>query len=184
MILEPDSQQTNTDNRLSHKKLIVATSTEPVNSTINWRKLLPSLELLHNDQLKINQRQELIRPLFRILEKSLNQTDEFEQKTYIQQLCTTALLNLYTQLKPGFYSNKKKILLFIENILDECNADNFNSEIVMDCMKRTNDLHTTQQCLMLLSKGAQLFPVRFLNHIRSLNSLLEYKITSYFILSG
>jgi hypothetical protein len=46
--------------------------------------------------------------------------------------------------------------------LDECNPDNFNSEIVMECMKRTNDLHTTQQCLMLLSKGAQLFPVRFL----------------------
>jgi len=32
----------------------------------------------------------------------------------------------------------------------------------MECMKRTNDLHTTQQCLMLSSKGAQLFPVRFL----------------------
>lgn len=29
----------------------------------------------------------------------------------------------------------------------------------MECLKRTNDLHTTQQCLMLLSKGAQLFPV-------------------------
>ncbi len=47
-------------------------------------------------------------------------------------------------------------------VLDECNSDSFNSEIVMECMKRTNDLHTTQQCLMLLSKGAQLFPVRFL----------------------
>jgi hypothetical protein len=43
--------------------------------------------------------------------------------------------------------------------LDECNPDIFNSEIIMECMKRTNDLHTTQQCLMLLSKGAQLFPV-------------------------
>jgi hypothetical protein len=32
----------------------------------------------------------------------------------------------------------------------------------MECMKRTNDLHTTQQCLMLLSKGAQLFPVNFI----------------------
>ena len=32
----------------------------------------------------------------------------------------------------------------------------------MECMKSTNDLHTTQQCLMLLSKGAQLFPVRIL----------------------
>jgi hypothetical protein len=50
--------------------------------------------------------------------------------------------------------------------LDECNPDSFNSEIVMECMKRTNDLHTTQQCLMLLSKGAQLFPVRFLASLR------------------
>ncbi|CAF4430074.1 unnamed protein product, partial [Adineta steineri] len=91
--------------------------------------------------LLINHRHELIRPLFLILEKSLNQTIDFEQKTYIDQLCTTALLNLYTQLKPA-----------------ECNPDIFNSEIVMECMKRTNDLHTTQQCLMLLSKGAQLFP--------------------------
>jgi hypothetical protein len=32
----------------------------------------------------------------------------------------------------------------------------------MECMKRTNDLHTTQQCLMLLSKGAQLFPVSYI----------------------
>jgi hypothetical protein len=45
--------------------------------------------------------------------------------------------------------------------LEECNADAFNSEIVMECMKRTNDLHTTQQCLMLLSKGGQLFPIGF-----------------------
>ena len=47
--------------------------------------------------------------------------------------------------------------------LDQCNPDLFNSEIVMECMKRTSDLHTTQQCLMLLSKGAQLFPVKIFN---------------------
>lgn len=106
-ILEPDAQQnaSNTQqNRLSNKKLIVSKPTEPsntVSTTINWKSLLPSLELLHDDQLIIEQRQELIRPLFLILEKSLNQTTDFEQKTYIHQLCTTALLNLYTQLKAG-----------------------------------------------------------------------------------
>ncbi|CAF0784428.1 unnamed protein product [Adineta steineri] len=156
-ILEPASQQTNTDsqqNRLSNKKLIISKPTEQttaVNTTINWKNLLPSLELLHNDQLLINHRHELIRPLFLILEKSLNQTIDFEQKTYIDQLCTTALLNLYTQLKPA-----------------ECNPDIFNSEIVMECMKRTNDLHTTQQCLMLLSKGAQLFPEKLISMIMAM----------------
>lgn len=45
-------------------------------------------------------------------------------------------------------------------VLDDCHPEVFNSEIVMECLKRTSDLHTTQQCLMLLSKGAQLFPVR------------------------
>ncbi|CAF3430204.1 unnamed protein product [Rotaria sp. Silwood1] len=148
-ILEPDNQENTTNiqqNRLSNKKLITSkinevTSTNSTNTTINWKNLIPSLEILHNDQLLINNRHELIRPLFLMLEKSLNQTNEFEQKTYIHQLCTTALLNLYTQLKS-----------------DECNPDIFNSEIVMECMRRTNDLHTTQQCLMLLSKGAQLFP--------------------------
>lgn len=91
-------------NRLSNKKLIVSKPTEatnPVTPPINWKSLLPSLELLHNDQLLINHRHELIRPLFLILEKSLNQTPDFEQKTYIHQLCTTALLNLYTHLKPS-----------------------------------------------------------------------------------
>lgn len=43
--------------------------------------------------------------------------------------------------------------------LEACNADAFNGEIVMECMKRTNDLHTTQQWLMLLSKGGQLFSI-------------------------
>ncbi|CAF4599116.1 unnamed protein product, partial [Rotaria sp. Silwood2] len=118
---------------------------------INWKNLIPSLEILHNDQLLINNRHELIRPIFRMLEKSLNETNEFEQKTYIHQLCTTALLNLYTQLKP-----------------DECNPDIFNSEIVMECMRRTNDLHTTQQCLMLLSKGAQLFPEKLISMIMAM----------------
>ncbi|CAF1260717.1 unnamed protein product [Adineta ricciae] len=156
-ILEPDVQQnaSNTQqNRLSNKKLIVSKPTESSNTisaTINWKSLLPSLELLHDDQLIIEQRQDLIRPLFLILEKSLNQTTDFEQKTYIHQLCTTALLNLYTQLKA-----------------DECNPDIFNSEIVMECMKRTNDLHTTQQCLMLLSKGAQLFPEKLISMIMAM----------------
>ena len=44
----------------------------------------------------------------------------------------------------------------------------------MECMKRTNDLHTTQQCLMLLSKGAQLFPVSCTTH-KITNSLNTYK---------
>ncbi len=165
-ILEPDNQQNNSDsqqNRLSNKKLIISKSNESTNSTsptIHWKKFLPSLELLHNDQLIIHHRHELIRPIFLILEKSFNQTTEFEQKTYIHQLCTTALLNLYTQLKPGFIEQDFfSFNLFVLFTLDECNPDIFNSEIIMECMKRTNDLHTTQQCLMLLSKGAQLFPV-------------------------
>jgi hypothetical protein len=103
-ILEPDHQSTNTDK----KKFIISKSTESSNIIPNWKELLPSLELLHNDQLILNHRQELIRPLFQMLEKSLNQIEEFEQKTYIHQLCTTALLNVYTKLKPGFYILKKK----------------------------------------------------------------------------
>lgn len=70
--------------------------------------MIPSLEILHNDQLIINNRHELIGRIFYMLEKSLNQTEEVEQKTYIHQLCTTALLNLYTQLKPGLFSIGKE----------------------------------------------------------------------------
>ena len=103
LILESNNQQIYTENRLLNKKLILSKTDESINFIINWKKLLPSLELLHNDQLKIDNRQELIRPIFHILEKSLNQTEDFEQKTYIHQLCTTALINIYTQLKPGFY---------------------------------------------------------------------------------
>ncbi len=148
--------------------MIIAKPTESSNLIINWKSLLPSLELLHNEQLILNHRQELIRPLFHILEKSLNQTEEFEQKTYIHQLCTTALLNVYTKLKSGIYITKKKSWLFSNLYLDECNPDIFNSEIVMECMKRTSDLHTTQQCLMLLSKGAQLFPEKLISMIMAM----------------
>ena len=161
-ILEPNSPSTSTvsqQNRLSNKKLIVTKSDDSPSSpsTINWKQLLPSLELLHNEQLIIVKRQELIRPLFQILEKSLNQAAESDQKTYIHQLCTTALLNIYTQSKSG--SPRPGISLQLSPFSDECHPELFNSETVMECMKRTNDLHTTQQCLMLLSKGAQLFPV-------------------------
>ncbi|CAF2088985.1 unnamed protein product [Rotaria magnacalcarata] len=158
-ILEPNNQENTSNvqqNRLSNKKLIVSKTNEsaptnPINISISWKSLIASLELLHNDQLLITNRHELIRPLFVMLEKSLNQTEEFEQKTYIHQLCSTALLNLYTQLKS-----------------DECNPDIFNSEVVMECMRRTNDLHTTQQCLMLLSKGAQLFPEKLISMIMAM----------------
>lgn len=92
--------------------MIIAKPTESSNLIINWKSLLPSLELLHNEQLILNHRQELIRPLFHILEKSLNQTEEFEQKTYIHQLCTTALLNVYTKLKSGIYIMKKNLVYF------------------------------------------------------------------------
>lgn len=145
---------------MSHKKLIVTKTEESSNVVVNWKALIPSLELLHNEQLIVNHRSELIRPLFHIIEKSLNQTEEFEQKTYIQQLCTTALLNVYTKLKSGLTIKEKSIDYQQRLILDECHPDVFNSEIVMECLKRTSDLHTTQQSLMLLSKGAQLFPVR------------------------
>lgn len=148
-ILEPGQASISTENRLSNKKLIV--SKQPIEQSkqsIQWKSLLPSLELLHNEQLKINRQSELIRSLFQILEKSVQQGEEFKEKVYIEQLCTTALLNLYNRLKSGTNSYS-----------DECQPENFNSEILMECMKRTNDLHTTQQCLMLLSKGAQLFPV-------------------------
>ena len=75
-------------------------------SPINWKQVLPSLELFHHDRLIINHQEDLIRPLFSILEKSLAQeNEEFEQKTYVQQLAITALLNLYTQLKPGSSSS-------------------------------------------------------------------------------
>ena len=76
---------------------------------MNWKALTPSLELLHNEQLIVNHRSELIRPLFHIIEKSLSQNEEFEQKTYIQQLCTTALFNVYTRLKSGLTIQTKPI---------------------------------------------------------------------------
>lgn len=78
------------------------------NHTIQWKSLLPSLELLHNDQLKINRQSELIRSLFQILEKSVQQANQFEEKIYIEQLCTTALLNLYNQFKSGTNKSENK----------------------------------------------------------------------------
>lgn len=145
---------------MSNKKLIVAKAEESNNVLVNWKALIPSLELLHNEQLIVNHRSELIRPLFHIIEKSLNQNEEFEQKTYIQQLCTTALFNVYTKLKSGLIIPENSLNHQQGFLLDECHPEVFNSEIIMECLKRTSDLHTTQQCLMLLSKGAQLFPVR------------------------
>ena len=97
---------------ISNKKLLISKATTPTAadsteaSPINWKQILPSLELFHHDRLAVDHQADLIRPLFSILEKSLAQeNDEFEQKTYVQQLAITALLNLYTQLKPGFSSS-------------------------------------------------------------------------------
>ena len=95
-ILEPVSPSDTTENqqiRLSKKKLI--TSKAATQSNINW-------EQLHKDQLWIAHRHELTRLLFLIREKSFNLIGEFEQTTYVHQLCTTALFNLYTALKTGW----------------------------------------------------------------------------------
>ncbi len=72
------------------------------------------------------------------------------------------------KIKIRYLYHEKKSRLFSNLYLDECNPDIFNSEIVMECMKRTSDLHTTQQCLMLLSKGAQLFPEKLISMIMAM----------------
>ena len=149
--------------KLSNKKLIVNKSVEsPSASLIDWKSVRPSLEFLHKDQLLIDQSHELIRPMFVLFEKSLNQPDEIDNEHgYIQQLCITALINIYSTIKSGKICVLNTSLVFQRSfsIEDQCSSDAFNSEVVMTCLKRTTNLHTTQQCLLLLSKGAQLFPV-------------------------
>ncbi|CAF0748543.1 unnamed protein product [Didymodactylos carnosus] len=154
--LDDSFNSTSLTKKLSNKKLI---SSNDKNETIkengsiikiNWKKLIPSLELLHIDNFHVQNRHELIRPLFTILEKSINE-DNSEQNTYIRQLCTTGLLDVYNRLQPNKY-----------------NQDSFQSEMIIECMKRANDLHTTQQCLLLLSKAAELFPEKLINMIMAM----------------
>lgn len=61
-ILQPDDSPSDTTEnqqiRLSKKKLIIIKAAEPAatQSNINWKQFIPSLELLHNDQLWIDHR--------------------------------------------------------------------------------------------------------------------------------
>lgn len=186
--MEPNESATNSEMKLSNKKLIVNKSVETSSTSfIDWKSVRPSLEFLHKDQLLIDQAHELIRPMFVLFEKSLNQPDEIDNEhSYIQQLCITALTNIYSTIKSGKICLLNTSLVFQRSVSieDQCSSDAFNSEVVMTCLKRTTNLHTTQQCLLLLSKGAQLFPVNqwknvFSFFIVSIRLSLQGKIDQY-----
>lgn len=101
-LFEPEKN----DFRLSNKKLILTKTPEKSTKQFDWKIVQPSLEFLHKDSLSIERSEDLIRPIFNFLEKTFSETND--EQSYIQQLCVTALTNVYNNLTPGFSLNSTK----------------------------------------------------------------------------
>lgn len=82
-----------------------------------------------------------IRPIFNFLEKTFNETND--EQSYIQQLCLTALTNIYNNLTPGLSLNLTEIhqeairQFCFCSFSEKCNADSLKNETVIECLKRT-----------------------------------------------
>ncbi|CAH1243056.1 HEATR1 [Branchiostoma lanceolatum] len=122
-----------------------ATDSEP------WRRVTVILEMLQNKK-KVRNLQLIVPPLFAILSRCLEEEEQTPVE-YLKQLVLTCLLNTCERLSPD---NKP----LPPDVLPE---EQFNAELVVQCIQLSDSPQTHNQALLLLGTAAGLFPDKVLH---------------------
>ncbi|XP_035698603.1 HEAT repeat-containing protein 1-like [Branchiostoma floridae] len=122
-----------------------ATDSEP------WRRVTVILEMLQNKK-KVRNLQLIVPPLFAILARCLEEEEQTPVE-YLKQLVLTCLLNTCERLSPD---NKP----LPPAVLPE---EQFNAELVVQCIQLSDSPQTHNQALLLLGTAAGLFPDKVLH---------------------
>ncbi|XP_019632440.1 PREDICTED: HEAT repeat-containing protein 1-like [Branchiostoma belcheri] len=122
-----------------------ATDSEP------WRRVTVILEMLQNKK-KVRSLQLIVPPLFAILARCLEEEEQTPVE-YLKQLVLTCLLNTCERLSPD--NNPLP-----PDVLPE---EQFNAELIVQCIQLSDSPQTHNQALLLLGTAAGLFPDKVLH---------------------
>ncbi|XP_038070056.1 HEAT repeat-containing protein 1-like [Patiria miniata] len=126
-----------------------------------WQRATHILEFLQQKKLrKIGGLVQLLPALFNLLSRCLEQ-DSADQETsmeYLKQLILTTILNICNRLSPD---NKPLPA-------DVLSQEQFNVELVVQCIRTSEDPQTHRHALMLLAAAAGLFPDHVLHNIMAI----------------
>ncbi|XP_074642790.1 HEAT repeat-containing protein 1-like [Tubulanus polymorphus] len=115
-----------------------------------WQRSLLVLEMLQSKK-KIHNVSKLIQSLFNIL-KIILELDSQVPAEYAKQLVMSCLNNICTKLTPE----------------DVENEEHFNVELIVQCIRTSNNPQTHHHALLLLTVAAALFPSLVLHNIMSI----------------
>ena len=114
-----------------------------------WRTLIEILEVISYKETT-NHPEMLVPKVFHILERCL----KCSGVEYVNQLLLQTLLLLTRQ------------------DLSKLSEDQFQVELLVQCLQCSNDTQTSHQCLMVLSNAAKLYPTRVLHNIMHIFSFM------------
>ncbi|XP_069846711.1 HEAT repeat-containing protein 1 isoform X1 [Dipodomys merriami] len=123
-----------------------------------WQRVTLILELLQHKK-KLKSPQILIPSLFNLLSRCLEpKSPEQENMEYTKQLILSCLLNICQKLSPDGGKIPKDIL----------DAEKFNVELIVQCIRLSEMPQTHHQALLLLGTAAGIFPDKVLHNIMSI----------------
>ncbi|XP_022087703.1 HEAT repeat-containing protein 1-like isoform X2 [Acanthaster planci] len=126
-----------------------------------WQRVIHILEFVQQKKLtKIADVVQLIPSLFTILSRCLEQDSTEPQSSieYLKQLILTTILNICNSLSPD--SDPLPV--------DVLSQEQFNVELIVQCIRTSEDTQTHRHALMLLATAAGLFPDHVLHNIMAI----------------
>ncbi|XP_071799913.1 HEAT repeat-containing protein 1-like [Asterias amurensis] len=131
--------------------------------TRRWQRVTHIVELLQQQKLKkIKGVAQLVPALFTLLSRclELDQAALENSMEYLKQLILTTLLNICNQLTPD-----SKTPAAADSALSQAQ---FSVEVVVQCIRTTDNPQTHRHALMLLAAAAGLFPEHVLHNIMAI----------------
>lgn len=151
------SKKTVKEMRRSRTPLLSSTSDGDFLENGPWKKIIVILEIIQ-DKKKINQKEILIPELFNFLSKTLEWENQASVE-YVRQLVLSSIFNCCDEL--GISG------------LDETK---FQVELVVQCIRVSDNPKTHHQSLLLLNLAATIFPDYVLNNIMSIFTFMGSSI--------
>ncbi|CAL9686707.1 unnamed protein product [Knipowitschia caucasica] len=138
--------------RMSRK---AADRVQPAGSAVPWSRVTLILELLQHKK-KLRRSQNLVPPLFSLLQRRLEVSEEdLSSIEYTKQLLLNCLLSVCSKLSPEGAP-------ILPEVLD---PDRFSVELVVQCIRSSEMSQTHHQALLLLSAVASIYPEKVLLNI-------------------
>ncbi|XP_070562669.1 HEAT repeat-containing protein 1-like [Ptychodera flava] len=135
-----------------------STNTEPITERRDWKRVTMILEFLQHKK-KINNCQLLIPSLFNLISKCLDiDTAEQSSVEYIKQLALGCIHGICEKLSPENKPLPKDVL----------SEEQFNVEMVIQCIRLSDNPQTHHHAMLLLAFAAGLFPEHVLHNIMSI----------------